>query len=68
MQVLVPDIMPSTSRPPYSPLQVVEMLLAAGYRPTVWRNAAPPAFLECGSQVLEVFDPFDWHNPPLSPW
>ena len=47
---------------------VVEALLAAGYQPTVYRNTAPPAFLFRGGQVLEVFDPFDWHNPPLSPW
>ena len=48
-------------------LRVVEALLAAGYRPTVWRNVAPPAFLHRGSQVLEVFDPFDFHSPLLSP-
>ena len=41
---------------------MVEALLAAGYRPTVYRNVAPPAFLELGgSQVLEAFDPFSFH-------
>jgi hypothetical protein len=50
-----------------SALRVVEALLAAGYRPTVYRNMAPLAFLFRGGQVLEVFDPFDflWHQ--LSP-
>ena len=49
-------------------VQILEALLAAGYRPTVWRNVQPPPFIACDSEVLEVFDPFDWHNPPLSPW
>ena len=47
-------------------LRLVEALLAAGYRPTVWRNAAPPEFLQRGSEVLEVFDPFDFHSQQLS--
>jgi hypothetical protein len=47
-------------------MQVLEALLAAGHRPTVYRNVAPPDFLEHGSQVLEVFDPFDFHSPELS--
>ena len=48
-------------------LRIVELLLAAGYRPTVWRSVAPPPFLERGSEVLEVFDPFDFYSPTLSP-
>ena len=50
-----------------SSLRVVEALLAAGYQPTVYRNTAPPAFLFRGGQVLEVFDPFDFHWHQLSP-
>jgi hypothetical protein len=41
-------------------LRLVEALLAGGYRPTVWRKVAPPEFLQHGSEVLEVFDPFDF--------
>ena len=48
-------------------MRILEQLLAAGYRPTVWRNVAPPPFLYRGSEVLEVFDPFDFHSPALSP-
>ena len=48
-----------------STLRVVEALLAAGYRPTVYRGVAPPPFLGRGSGVLEVFDPFDFHTPGL---
>ena len=49
-------------------VQILEALLAAGYRPTVWHNVQPPPFVSCDSHLLEVFDPFDWHKPPLSPW
>ena len=53
---------------PYGPaLQIVEALLAAGCRPTVYRGVAPPRFLGCGSELLEVFDPFDFHSPELPP-
>ena len=55
------------SRKEGSALWILEALLAAGYRPTVWRNVAPPPFLRCSSRVLEVFDPFDFHPPTLSP-
>lgn len=48
-------------------LRVVKTLLAAGYRPTVYRNVAPPPFLGRGSEVVEAFDPFDFHSPDLSP-
>ena len=45
----------------------VELLLAAGYRPTVWRNMAPPNFrsrlLLSGSPRLELFDPINYHGP-----
>jgi hypothetical protein len=50
-----------------SALQIVEVLLAAGYRPTVWRNMAPPNFrsrlLLSGSPRLELFDPINYHGP-----
>ena len=48
-------------------MRVVEVLAGAGYRPTVDRNVAPPAFLRQPHEVLEVFDPFDFHNPGPSP-
>jgi hypothetical protein len=51
----------------YSALQTVEVLLAAGYRPTVYRGVAPPPSLDLGSEVLEVFYPFDHHGPGLTP-
>ncbi|KAL4431409.1 hypothetical protein ABPG75_006665 [Micractinium tetrahymenae] len=41
--------------------RMLEMLLAAGYRLTVYHDVAPPAFLGRGSQVLPVFDPLDFH-------
>jgi hypothetical protein len=50
-----------------STLHVVELLLAAGCRPTVYRHTAPPHFLHRGSEVLEVFDPFDYYCTELSP-
>jgi hypothetical protein len=46
---------------------VVEALLAGGYRPTVWRNVAPPQLIRHNGEVLKVFDPFDFHRPELSP-
>jgi hypothetical protein len=55
------------SFPQESSLHIVEQLLAAGYRPTVWRNVAPPSFLNRGRAVLRVFDPLDVHSPELSP-
>jgi hypothetical protein len=48
-------------------LWVLEALLAASYRPTVYRHVAPPPFLGRCSEVLDVFDPFDFHGPDLSP-
>jgi hypothetical protein len=52
-------------KPTYTParneqaaLRIVELLLAAGYRPTVWRNVAPPTLPQHGSEVLQAFDPF----------
>jgi hypothetical protein len=50
-------------------LRVLEALLAAGYRPTVWRNVAPPNLMRRSRHcpVLEVFDPFHFHSPNLSP-
>ena len=50
-----------------STLHLVELLLAAGCRPTVYRHTAPPPFLHRGSEVLEVFDPFDYYCTELSP-
>jgi hypothetical protein len=47
--------------------RIVKQLLAAGYRPTVYHNVAPPPFLNRGSEVLEVFDPFNFYSPALSP-
>ena len=44
---------------------VVLELLAAGYRPAVWRHVAPPGFLHRGRNVLDVFDPFDFHSPEV---
>ena len=41
---------------------VVLELLAAGYRPAVWRHVAPPGFLHRGRNVVDVFDPFDHHS------
>jgi hypothetical protein len=48
-------------------LGIVEALLAAGYRPTVYRQVEPPYFMQHGSQVLEVYDPFDYYSPDMSP-
>ena len=63
-RVVQPNFLqPSDER---SALRVVEALLAAGDRPTVYRNVAPPAFLFRGGKVLEVFDPFDFHSQQLS--
>ena len=44
-------------------LQIVEALLAAGYRPCTWHNVEPPAFLrplQC--RVLPTLDPFDLYS------
>ncbi|KAL4431354.1 hypothetical protein ABPG75_006610 [Micractinium tetrahymenae] len=44
-------------------IRVLETLLAAGYRPTVYRDQALPSFLLRGStRVLPAFDPFDFHH------
>jgi hypothetical protein len=50
-------------------LRMLEALRAAGYRPTLWRQVAPPDFLRLRRQgaVPEVFDPFDFSGPRLSP-
>ena len=51
-----------------SPLRVIQPLLAAGYRPTVYRHVAPPQFLKrmVGRiQMLDKLDPFDCHGPEL---
>ena len=55
------------SNPKKSSLRIVELLLAAGYRPTVWCNVAPPPFINRGREVLQVFDPLDVRKPALSP-
>jgi hypothetical protein len=47
-------------------MEVVERLLAAGYRPTVWRIVAPPYFLGRTEEVVEVFDPIDHYSQRLS--
>ena len=47
--------------------RIIEELLAAGYRPAVWHNVVPPPFLGRGIEVLDVFDPFDFRSPALSP-
>jgi hypothetical protein len=44
-------------------LRCLELLLDAGYRPTVYHNVVPPAFLQRGSAPLPVLDPFDFHPP-----
>ena len=51
-----------------SDLRVLEALMSAGYRPTVWHNVMPPDFLRLrsGGRVLEVFDPFHFYGPWLS--
>ena len=53
----------------FAVLRMLEALRAAGYPPTVWRQAAPPDFLRLRRQgaVPEVFDPFDFSGPRLSP-
>ena len=46
---------------------MLEALVGAGYRPTVYRSVAPPSFINCSGQVAEVLDPFDCHSAGLSP-
>ena len=44
---------------------MVERLLGAGYRPTVWRNVAPPYFLGQPEELVEVFDPINHYSRRL---
>ncbi|KAL4431353.1 hypothetical protein ABPG75_006609 [Micractinium tetrahymenae] len=49
-------------------VRMLELLLAAGYRPTTYRDVAPLPFLGAqgwGSHVLPVFDPYDAHPASL---
>jgi hypothetical protein len=51
-------------------LKVIEALVAAGYRPTVYRHIAPPQFLKRmigRMQMLDELDPFECHGPDLDP-
>ena len=54
-----------------SALAVLELLTAAGYAPTVWRDVPAPALLpetrHMEGRVLPVFDPFDFYPPHLDP-
>ena len=43
----------------HSTLRILEALLAAGFRPTVYKQVAPPRFLRrAGNAVMEEFDNF----------
>ncbi|KAL4431399.1 hypothetical protein ABPG75_006655 [Micractinium tetrahymenae] len=46
-------------------MHVLELLLQAGYRPTTYRNVAPPPFMLRGNAVLATFDRFDFHPASL---
>ncbi|KAL4424048.1 hypothetical protein ABPG75_001349 [Micractinium tetrahymenae] len=54
-----------SARRTWEGLRVLELLLEAGHRPTVYRNTAPPPFLNRGSAVLPLFDPFDLYSEHL---
>ena len=48
-------------------LRVLEALVAAGYRPTVWHNVPRPAFVGLGGIVADTLDPFCSYGPQPSP-
>ena len=64
------QVWPGCSAVGQSILKVIEALVAAGYRPTVYRHIAPPQFLKRmigRMQMLDELDPFECHGPDLDP-
>ncbi|KAL4431357.1 hypothetical protein ABPG75_006613 [Micractinium tetrahymenae] len=46
-------------------MQVLELLLRAGYRPTTYHNVPLLGFAGAGNSVQATFDPFDFHPKTL---